>query len=360
MRHYPVYLDLRDARIVVSGNGETALAKLRLLMKSEARLDVYGDDPIDELLFLADENKINLIQRIVTAADIKGAALFYGASDEPDENLITAQLARSENVLVNVVDNLEASQFITPAIVDRDPVTIAIGTEGAAPVLARRIKADIEAMLPSRLGLLARIAQTFRPKAEQLPGGRRRRNFWARFYDGAGSRALEKGGKQAVTDTLENLFEEAKTEKRPKGHVSLVGAGPGDPELLTLKARRMLDEADVILYDCSVSGDILELARREAIMVDIGHCGPKQDRGSNIHRDDVHELIIRHAQKGHQIVYLKSDAIRAFDDEVEALDAAAVAWSQIPGVAGIVPIIDTPLAAIQISNRQPANHLGAI
>ena len=333
MRHYPVFLDLRSRRIVVSGTGETALAKLRLLIKTEAVIQVFGTTPDASVCALASEGRIVLETRPLQAGDVTGAALFYAANDEPCEDQRVAEIARAESALVNVVDNLEASAFITPALVDRDPVTIAIGTEGAAPVLARKIKAEIEAMLPAKLGILARIAQAFRPRAELLPAGRARRAFWAKFYGGAGEAALNEGGKLAVAEQLENLFAEtlAQAEEPKGGHVSLVGAGPGDPELLTLKARRVLHEADVVLYDRLVSRDILELARREAVLLETGKTG----FGTGMSQDDINNLIIKHAQQGHHVVRLKSGDPAVFgrlDEETDALDEAGIAWNIVPGI----------------------------
>lgn len=336
MRHYPVFLDLRNRRIVVSGAGETALAKLRLLIKTEAVIQVFGAKPDASVAALAAEGRIVLKPRALEAGDVTDAALFYAANDETIEDHRVAKIARTEGALVNVVDNLEASAFITPAMVDRDPVTIAIGTEGAAPVLARKIKAEIEAMLPAKLGILARIAQAFRPRAELLPAGRTRRAFWAKFYGGAGEAALNEGGKLAVAAQLDTLFAETlananKPETKAIGHVSLVGAGPGDPELLTLKARRILHEADVVLYDRLVSGDILELARREAVLLETGKTG----FGQGMSQDDINALIIEHAEKGHHVVRLKSGDPAVFgrlDEETDALDGAGIAWDIVPGI----------------------------
>ncbi len=152
MRHYPVFLDLRDRRVVVAGAGPVAVAKLRLLMKTEAEIVVYGPRPSAAVRAWAAERRIALFERELEAADAAGAALVYGATGDAAADARVAEIARAAGVLVNIVDNLEDSDFITPAIVDRDPVTVAIGTEGAAPVLARKIKAEIEALLPATLG----------------------------------------------------------------------------------------------------------------------------------------------------------------------------------------------------------------
>ena len=257
MRHFPVFVDLRDRTVVVSGAGDVAVAKLRLLMKTEARIEVYGADPAPEIRAWAREGRLVLVERPIEPSDAAGAELLYGANGEPEEDARAAAIGRAAGALVNIVDNLEDSDFITPAIVDRDPVTVAIGTEGAAPVLARKIKAEVEAMLPATLGLLTRIGQSFRARVEALDA-RARRAFWTRFYFERGPRALE-AGEHAARDALERLLAEGDAP-RP-GFVHLVGTGPGDPELLTLKARRLLHEADVVIHDRLVPPAILELAR---------------------------------------------------------------------------------------------------
>ena len=189
MRHYPVFLDLDGRRVVVAGAGETAAAKLRLLCKTGARLRVIGEDPADAVRALADAGAITLETRPFTPEDAEWAALLYAAHDDPARDAAAASAGRAAGALVNVVDDLEASDFITPAIVDRDPVTVAIGTEGTAPVLARDLKARIEAMLPAQTGALARIAALFRDAAARLPKGRARRAFWRRYFSGEGAAA---------------------------------------------------------------------------------------------------------------------------------------------------------------------------
>jgi uroporphyrin-III C-methyltransferase/precorrin-2 dehydrogenase/sirohydrochlorin ferrochelatase len=164
-------------RIVVAGGGEAAVAKLRLLLKTEALIEVHAEAPAPEVIEWAAAGRLTLVHRSLAAGDVAGAALFFAASDDNAEDARTAALARAEGVIVNAVDNLDASDFITPAIVDRDPVTVAIGTEGAAPVLARAVKAAVEERLPQSTGPLARAGQSFRPAAEVLPHGRPRRDL---------------------------------------------------------------------------------------------------------------------------------------------------------------------------------------
>ncbi|WP_158964312.1 siroheme synthase CysG [Chachezhania sediminis] len=335
MQHFPIFLTTAGQRVVVSGGGAAALAKLRLLMKTEARLDVFATDPAAEIRRWDAEDRLSLVERDLIAGDVNGALLVYAADEDEVADARTADLARAAGILCNVVDNLDASAFITPAIVDRDPVTIAIGTEGAAPVLARRIKADLEARLPASLGVLARIGKAFRATAEALPAGRLRRGFWDRFYAETGPRAYDRDGIDGVQPALQDLFAEYShdggTTAPRKGHVAFVGAGPGDPELLTLKARKALDSADVVIHDRLVTAEILELARREATIIDVG----KEGFGPSTPQADIDMLIAAHARAGAHVVRLKSGDSTVFgrlDEEIEACEAAGVAWTIVPGI----------------------------
>ncbi|HAR53212.1 siroheme synthase CysG [Roseovarius nubinhibens] len=331
MKHFPIFVALEGRRVVLSGGGDAALAKLRLLLKTEAAIHVYAKTPAPEIVTRADEARLTLHRRTLAAGDCEGATLFYAADEDATEDARTAALATAEGALVNIVDNLSDSQFITPAIVDRDPVTVAIGTEGAAPVLARAIKADLEARLPAHLGLLARIGKAFRHAVDVLPMGRRRRDYWADFYFRQGPRALEQGGPDAVRRTLATLLDDYKTREDRAGHVAFVGAGPGDPELLTLKARRALDEADVVIHDRLVTPEILELARREAVLVDAG----KEGFGPSMTQDEINRLIVAHAESGAQVVRLKGGDPTVFgrlDEEIDAVTEAGITYHVVPGI----------------------------
>ncbi|MEL6920927.1 MAG: siroheme synthase CysG [Pseudomonadota bacterium] len=331
MRHFPVFMHLDGRRVVVSGAGACAVAKLRLLLKTSAHINVFGIAPESQVRHWAGEGRIVLHERALEPGDAMCAALFYAANDDPVEDKRVAAIAGADGAPVNIVDNLEDSQFITPAIVDRDPVTVAIGTEGAAPVLARKIKADLEQRLPSDLGVLARIGQAFRARVTLLPMGRKRRDFWTRFYFDAGSRALKRGGEDGVRDTLETLLTDAIERREVEGYVSFVGAGPGDPDLLTMKARRTLHEADVVLHDRLVSNDILELARREATIIETG----KKGFGEAWTQDDINTLMIERARQGAHVVRLKSGDPSVYgrlDEETASLGEAAVGFEVIPGI----------------------------
>lgn len=328
MRHFPIFRDLRGRRVIVSGGGEVARAKLRLLLRTEARLQVFAEAPQDEIRALAAEGRLTLILRPLAEGDAQGAALVYAANADRAEDRRVAALARRDGVLVNVVDDLEASDFITPALVDRDPVVVAIGTEGAAPVLARGLKARIEELLPQTLGPLARAAAAFRPAAESLPPGAPRRAFWARFFDREGPQVLVQGDAAAA---LPALLAEIQAEAPAPGRVVFVGAGPGDPELLTLRARNRLHEADVILHDRLVPQPILDLARREALFVETG----KSAFAPSMPQAEIDALMIGHARRGAMVVRLKSGDPGVFgrlDEEIAALDAEGIGWEIVPGL----------------------------
>lgn len=330
MDHFPIFLAMQDRHVVLSGGGDAALAKLRLLLKTTARISVFASEPAPEIIRWAAEGKLRLHQRRLERGDTLCASLFYAADEDAREDRRTAAIARAEGALVNVVDNLQDSAFITPAIVDRDPVTIAIGTEGAAPVLARAIKADLEERLPSTLGTLARIGKGFRKMAEALPFGRARRDFWRDYYFNAGPKAM-RTGEDHVRPELDALLEDHLTRSARPGHIAFVGGGPGDPELLTLKARRALDEADVVIYDRLISPQILELARREALMIDVG----KEGFGPSTSQADINALLIEHAKSGAQVVRLKSGDATVFgrlDEEIDAIDAHGIGWHIVPGI----------------------------
>jgi uroporphyrin-III C-methyltransferase/precorrin-2 dehydrogenase/sirohydrochlorin ferrochelatase len=336
MRHFPIFLNLDDRPVIVAGTGACAIAKLRLLLKTNARISVFGTHPKPLVLQWAQSGLLTHFNRPVMESDLKDAALVYGATEDAAEDKRVTDLGRKAGALVNIVDNLEASQFITPAIVDRSPVTVAIGTEGAAPVLARKIKQQLEETLPADLGVLARIGQSFRIIANTIPMGRMRREFWSDFYFKRGPQALAKGGKDAVVQELDSLLAETISTRGNQGHVWLVGAGPGDIELLTMRARNLLHEADVVIYDHAVPCAVLELVRREAIVIETG----KKNFGTPWKQNQINALMVKHATLGHHVVRLQSGN-PVVHTETTALRQANICFDVVPG-------IDTPITYAQM------------
>lgn len=353
MKHFPVFMAVDGRRVIVSGAGETAAAKLRLLLKTSAHIAVYGDDICTDVQNWADDGSIFLTPRPIVYGEAVCAAFVYCANDDLQEDLRVCEIARACAAPFNIVDNLQDSQFITPALVDRDPLTVAIGTEGAAPMLARKVKAELEEQLPQSLGTLARIGQAFRPHADILPMGRIRRTFWAKYYNGIGTKALE-DGEDAVEQALWTLLKEVQdTPKEEKGHVSLIGCGPGDPELLTLKARRLIHEADVVVYDRLVNPVLLELARREAILIEVG----KTPYGQAWKQVDINAVLVKHGHCNHHVARLKSGDPSIFgrlDEEMDALDAAGIPFDVIPGITSAAAAAASIKASLTKRNRNSA------
>lgn len=325
MRYFPIFVDLRNKLVVVVGGGEEALRKIRLLLKTEARIAVIAPEIHAEL---AANKRVEWLAKEFVPELLDGASLVYSADEEL--NAIVSKEAQARNIPVNAVDEAEISTFIVPSIVDRDPVVIAIGTEGTAPVLGQGIRARIDAMLPAKLGGLATRANSLRAKvADVVPHGNRRRSFWHAFFFGPPRDSFLAGDEAGFEASF---FDAMADDAKPSvGRVSLVGAGPGDPELLTLKAQRKLHEADVIVYDRLVSPAILEMARRDAVRIDVGktpyHPSPKQS--------DIHDILIREARAGRIVVRLKGGDPYVFGrggEEQAALEQAGIAVDIVPGI----------------------------
>ena len=335
MKHFPIFINMCEKLVVVSGAGETAVAKLRLLLKTPANIKVFGTEPNPDVEAWASAGKLELVGRSVATGDLKGAQLVYAANDDPVEDRRVADISKQRNVLCNVVDNIKDSVFITPAIVDRSPVVVAIGTEGSAPILARKIKASVERLLPMSTGSLASIARSFRGAVSEIACARSRRAFWFEFFDKIGPTAFSNGGANTVKKAIKEMLEEARSSggssRKSTGTVWLVGAGPGDPELLTQKAVRLLDKADVVVADRLVSSEVLELSRREAKLVKVG----KMPGGPSWAQEDINKLMIVHANSGEMVVRLKSGDPSIYgrlDEEMEALDTAGVPYQIVPGI----------------------------
>ncbi len=337
MNWLPVFLDLRRGEVLLVGGGELARAKLRTLLAAQARVRWHVTDGDHDLAGLdaAAKARITFDPQDPAAIDLGGviAVLCAGAGEA---GLAVAARARSLGVPVNVMDDLAHSSFISPAIVDRGDVVVAIGTGGASPVVARRVRERIEAALPARIGDLAAFIGHWRKAVHaRLPAFALRRKFWERVVDGpigaavlAGRRADAEAALRAITDP--SSFAGA-TSAGVEGHVTLVGAGPGDPDLLTVKALRALQDADVVFHDELVSPEILDRARRDAARVPVGRRVGKPGIGQHA----VNRLLIDAAREGRRAVRLKGGDGYVFGrggEEVDALREAGVSYTVIPGI----------------------------
>jgi uroporphyrin-III C-methyltransferase / precorrin-2 dehydrogenase / sirohydrochlorin ferrochelatase len=325
MRYFPIFFDLRGRKVTVVGGGEEAVRKVRLLLKTEAEIAVIAADLHTEL---RNNPRIQWLSDIYAGSLLDGAALVYSA--DPDLNAQVSADAQARSIPVNAVDEADISTFIVPSIVDRDPVVIAIGTEGTAPVLGQGIRAKIDAMLPQNIGALATRASALRDYvAKHVPHGNRRRAFWQDFFFGKVRDAFNSGNKREFSQSFKEIIE---TEASPaQGRVSLVGAGPGDPELLTLKAHRKIQEADVIVYDRLVGAGILEMARRDAVRIPVG----KTPYEASIKQSEINDILIREASKGLHVVRLKGGDPYIFGrggEEQAALVARGIPVDVVPGI----------------------------
>jgi uroporphyrin-III C-methyltransferase / precorrin-2 dehydrogenase / sirohydrochlorin ferrochelatase len=342
MRYFPLFLDLKDRRAVVVGGGEEALRKVRLLLKTDARIGLIAPVLHDELRAELSAGRIQWLGKVFSPALLDAAAIVYSA--DPSLHEAVSSAAQALGIPVNAIDAAELSTFITPSIVDRDPVVIAIGTEGAAPMLGQGIRARIDAMLPQALGKLADAASTLRARvAHSVPHGHQRRSFWQRYFFGSLGKSFLAGDSRAYAHELEATLSDDPSPS--PGRVSLVGAGPGDPELLTLKAQRRLQEADVIVYDRLIGPGVLELARRDAVRIAVG----KKPFEPSPKQSEINAILIREAKAGRHVVRLKGGDPYVFGrggEEQAALLAEGIAVDIVPGITaalGCASAIGLPL-----------------
>ena len=326
MNHFPIFLRLQDQRVLVVGGGEVAARKLRLLRAAGARVEVVARALNEEIAALHAGGAIRHVGELFEPAQLRGCRLVVAATDDPVLNHEVSRAARGEGIPVNVVDDPAASTYITPSIVQRDPVTIAISTDGAAPVLARRLRERIEALLPAAYGRLGAFMGRQREQVKALPVEARRK-LWEDFLDGPGPERLFIGDEASAALELESLLR----GRSPRGEVYLVGAGPGDPDLLTFRALRLMQQADVVLYDRLVSPAILELVRRDAERLFVG----KRRNQHTVPQDEINAELVRLAQAGRRVLRLKGGDPFIFGrggEEIEQLAAAGIAFQVVPGV----------------------------
>ena len=333
MRFLPVFLNLQAGPVLVVGGGEEVRAKLRLLISAGARIRWFATDGHHDLHGL-DSGRIEFAAGDPLTAELHGviAVLCAGAGEV---GVAMSARARAAGLPVNVMDDLDRSSFILPAIVDRGDVVVAVGTGGASPVVARRVRERIEAMLPARIGDLAGFIGRFRKSINgRIAAMPLRRRFWERVIDGPiGALVLAGRGAEAeqMLADIADPVAFAGAQGASEGRVTLVGAGPGDPDLLTVKALRALQDADVVFYDELVSPEILDRARRDASRVPVGRRVGKPGIGQQA----INRLLIEAARSGKRAVRLKGGDAFVFGrggEEVEALREAGIACSVVPGI----------------------------
>lgn len=333
MAGFPIFVDLGRAAPLIVGGGDLALIKARLLLKRADSVVFAADRIVPGITALIREGRAERIAAKPGQEALRGRPLVISATEDEAEDARVSNLARELGVPVNVPDRPELCSFSLAAIVDRYPVTLAIGTEGAAPVLATRLRAWLEQELSPQLGLLARVAGEFRERvARRFRSGPARRAFWEKVFSGPASAAILAGDQAGGTARIEAELERQRAEEsHGTGRVILVGAGPGDPELLTLKAIRALKSADVILIDNLVGAGVLEHARREAEIIPVGKAKGRHSKT----QAEINALILAHAKAGKTVVRLKGGDPFIFGrggEEIDTLRASGIACEVVPGI----------------------------
>ncbi len=355
MTYFPVFFDLAKQPVLIVGAGEVALRKVALLERSGAAITLVAPQIHPELQARAAAGAISLNVREFVPHDLDGMRLVIVATSRRAINRWIAKLSDSRGIPVNVVDDREASRFIVPAIIDRDPVLVAVSTGGSSPVLARRLRERLETLLPIKIGEFARWLQTLRrPARRRLRDTDARRKFFEQLIDGPAAARFVAGDRQGARRGAHQLLATASGAPSAPGEVTLVGAGPGDPELLTLKALRALQDADLILHDRLVPQSILDLARRDAARISVGKAAGSV--GST--QAQINSLLIEHAQQGKRVVRLKGGDPFIFGrggEELEALAQARINFSVVPGVTAAAGC--AAYAGIPLTHRDHAHSV---
>ncbi|MGB3434038.1 siroheme synthase CysG [Achromobacter sp.] len=354
MKLFPIFADLQDRRVLVVGGGAVAERKTLSLLEASADVLVGAPELTPALAALAAEGRIRHLSGRFDPAWLDGAWLVVAATDDRDTNAAVSQAADARRIFSNVVDDPELSSFQVPSIVDRSPVIVAISSSGVAPVLARRIRERIESLFDHTLGQLAGLAANYRKRIRAShPDLGARRRFYDWLLDGPVAGFLRQQQPAQAEAALAAAL--AAPRAPDAGSVVLVGAGPGDPGLLTLKALRALNEADVILHDRLVSGEVMSLARRDAERVSVGKL-PGEDHNATQAR--IHKLMLEHARAGRRVVRLKGGDAFIFGrggEELEYLRAHGVRYEVVPGITAALAC--AAYAGIPLTHREHAQSV---
>lgn len=332
MNYFPLFFDLKGKPCLIIGGGEIATRKARLISRAGAKVDVCSLEIDDELRKIVEQSRGQYLTQSYDEAVLnhKRYVLVFSATDDEVVNERVSKDCTERNIPVNVVDSPKLCSVITPAIVDRSPVIMAISSGGEAPVLARKIKTILEYTFPSRYGQLGQLASRFRDAVKsRFADIEFRRRFWESVFDGAIAEKVLAGNTAEAESLLQQQLDDAKIDE--SGEVYLVGAGPGDPDLLTFKALRLMQKAEVVLYDRLVSKPILDLVRKDADMVYVG----KRRDDHAVPQTKINQLLLKYALEGKRVLRLKGGDPFIFGrgaEEIELLAEHNVRFQVVPGI----------------------------
>ncbi len=329
MDYLPIFANIKKQNCLVVGGGSVALRKINLLLSAKANITCIAKEVSAEVRKI---NAINIIQREFKNSDIDNRYLVISATNNKNLNTNVAKLAKSKNILVNVVDNPKLCSFIMPAIIDRNPIMIAVSSTGVSPVLSRLLRAKIESIIPASYGRLANIASEFRDVVKnKFSDIKQRRSFWEGILSGVVAEYVFSNQDDKARQTITNKLASESNRENEVGEVYLVGGGPGDPDLLTFKALRMMQQADVVLYDRLVSDGVLNLLRRDVEKIYVG----KKRGKHSVKQVAINELLVSLASQGKKVCRLKGGDPFIFGrggEEIEQLTENNIPFQVVPGI----------------------------
>lgn len=351
MQALPIFFNIKNRHCVVIGGGDVATRKVTMLLKADAAVTVYSPEICNELQILVSLAKIKYVPTSFESSQLNGACLVIAATDDKSVNISVSEAAKAQNIPVNVVDAPDLCTFTMGSIVDRSPIVIAVSSEGNAPVLARYIRAKIETMLPATYGRIADIAGEFRDKVKaKFPGTQARRIFWEGVLQGPVVERILSGQEQAARELLQATLDSADILAK-KGEVFLVGGGPGDPDLLTFRALRLMQQCDVCVYDKLVSPEVMELVRRDAELIYVG----KERDQHTMPQEEINALLAKLALQGKRVLRLKGGDPFIFGrggEEIETLMEHGVPFQVVPGITAANGV--SSYAGIPLTHRDYA------
>ena len=330
MKYFPLFLDINNRQCLVIGGGAVATRKVTSLLKSGANVTLISPEVNHDLAQLADTKQIYILQREYQNSDLERAFLVIAATNNTEVNKHIGKQANEANILVNVADNPDLGSFIFPSVVDRSPVTVAISTGGASPVYARQLRMRLDSMIPKSAGALASITEEYRNKVKHtFNNPEQRKEFWETALNGVFAEYIYAGNETQARQWLDNQL--SKGESQAIGEVYLVGAGPGDPDLLTYKAVRLMQQADVMVYDRLVSKAILDMANKDAEHLYVG----KEKSNHSVPQNNINQILVDFAKQGKRVLRLKGGDPFIFGrggEEIEKLTENNIPFQVVPAV----------------------------